>query len=57
METVNVTYLGSNDQYQEMMRKGDRGWIIDFKINQWIRKNWIYIPILGVLFFLIGLLF
>ncbi|MGE8542983.1 MAG: hypothetical protein ACN6NS_01525 [Acinetobacter johnsonii] len=47
----------SNDQYQEMMRKGDRGWIIDFKINQWIRKNWTYIPILGVLFFLIGLLF
>lgn len=29
----------SNDQYQEMMRKGDRGWIIDFKINQWIRKK------------------
>lgn len=47
----------SNDQYQEMMRKGDRGWIIDFKINQWIRKNWIYIPILGVFLFFIGLLF
>lgn len=47
------------EAYDEMIKNGEperkSGWIISFKIDEFIRKNWIYILFMGFLFFFIGL--
>lgn len=47
------------EEYNEMINQGEpegkSGWIISFKIDEFIRKTWIYIFIMGLFLFIVGL--
>lgn len=46
------------EEYDEMINKGEpegkTGWLISFKIDELIRKTWIYIFIMGLFLFVLG---
>ncbi|MDY6451147.1 hypothetical protein SKM54_12215 [Acinetobacter faecalis] len=47
----------TKEQYLEHVNKGEKGWLVDFKISIFIRKFWIYITIVGFFLFFIGFYF
>lgn len=44
----------AEQRYKEKITQGDRGWELDYKFGEWIRKFWFYIFIIGFLLTCIG---
>ena len=44
----------AQEQYQEKIAQGDKGWLIDYRLSLWIHRCWIYIVLIGLVLFVLG---